>query len=216
MLLRAFQVSRMHAHNMSLIRCGMPPVQALLDAGASIYGKTHMDELAYSLQGENVHYGTPINPAAPDRIPGGSSSGSVVGFASLCFLTFAACAGSQTLHRQGLLLQECCRAASSLPALRLHDGFSCLLLIKQQMLYLLFIQGNAKLVEACWPSMKQALSSSKSGDCTIDLAVSLQALCYSMGFSLAEMCCPRTVGMVWVNNKAAARSPQEPQYPGMC
>jgi len=34
-------------------------------------GKTHSDEMAYSLNGENVHYGTPINPKAPDRIPGG-------------------------------------------------------------------------------------------------------------------------------------------------
>jgi amidase len=32
--------------------------------------------LAYSLNGENVHYGTPVNSAAPGRIPGGSSSGS--------------------------------------------------------------------------------------------------------------------------------------------
>ncbi|GIL60004.1 hypothetical protein Vafri_14638 [Volvox africanus] len=40
-----------------------------------------MDELAYSLNGENVHYGTPINPAAPGRIPGGSSSGSAVAVA---------------------------------------------------------------------------------------------------------------------------------------
>lgn len=53
-------------------------VQMLLDAGASMTGKTHMDELAYSLNGENVHYGTPANPAAPGRIPGGSSSGSAV------------------------------------------------------------------------------------------------------------------------------------------
>ena len=37
-----------------------------------------MDELAYSLNGENVHYGTPTNVAAPGRIPGGSSSGSAV------------------------------------------------------------------------------------------------------------------------------------------
>ena len=37
-----------------------------------------MDELAYSINGENVHYGTPVNPAAPGRIPGGSSSGSAV------------------------------------------------------------------------------------------------------------------------------------------
>ncbi|KAK9904266.1 hypothetical protein WJX75_008073 [Coccomyxa subellipsoidea] len=55
-----------------------PTIQALLSAGASLVGKTHMDELAYSLNGENFHYGTPVNPACPDRIPGGSSSGSVV------------------------------------------------------------------------------------------------------------------------------------------
>lgn len=53
-----------------------PAVQRLLDAGADLVGKTHTDELAYSLNGENVHYGTPLNSAAPDRIPGGSSSGS--------------------------------------------------------------------------------------------------------------------------------------------
>ncbi len=53
-----------------------PAVQALLDAGASLVGKTVMDELAFSLSGENIHYGTPTNPAAPDRIPGGSSCGS--------------------------------------------------------------------------------------------------------------------------------------------
>ncbi len=56
--------------------CTAPAVQALLDAGASLVGKTVMDELAFSLSGENIHYGTPINPACPDRIPGGSSSGS--------------------------------------------------------------------------------------------------------------------------------------------
>ncbi|CAL8470644.1 g10186 [Coccomyxa elongata] len=59
-----------------------PAVQALLTAGASLVGKTHMDELAYSLNGENFHYGTPVNPACPDRIPGGSSSGSVVAVAN--------------------------------------------------------------------------------------------------------------------------------------
>ncbi|MEZ5840457.1 MAG: amidase [Hyphomicrobiales bacterium] len=53
-----------------------PAVQALLDAGARFVGKTHMDELAFSLNGQNKHYGTPLNPAAPERIPGGSSSGS--------------------------------------------------------------------------------------------------------------------------------------------
>jgi hypothetical protein len=35
-----------------------------------------------SINGENKHYGTPVNPAAPDRIPGGSSSGSGVAVAA--------------------------------------------------------------------------------------------------------------------------------------
>ena len=51
-------------------------VRRLLDAGARMVGKTQTDELAYSLNGENRHYGTPQNPNAPARIPGGSSSGS--------------------------------------------------------------------------------------------------------------------------------------------
>jgi amidase len=52
-----------------------PAVAALLGAGADLLGKTVTDELAISLSGTNVHYGTPRNPAAPGRIPG-SSSGS--------------------------------------------------------------------------------------------------------------------------------------------
>lgn len=51
-------------------------VAALIDAGADLLGKTVSDELAFSLSGTNVHYGTPTNPAAPDRVPGGSSAGS--------------------------------------------------------------------------------------------------------------------------------------------
>jgi amidase len=51
-------------------------VRALLDAGASVRGIARTDEFAYSLAGQNVHYGTPANPRAPHRIPGGSSSGS--------------------------------------------------------------------------------------------------------------------------------------------
>ncbi|AXS42177.1 amidase [Breoghania sp. L-A4] len=51
-------------------------VQTVVDAGAHVVGVTHMDELAYSLLGMNAHSGTPINTAAPDRVPGGSSSGS--------------------------------------------------------------------------------------------------------------------------------------------
>jgi amidase len=58
-----------------------PSVQILLDAGADLVGKTHSDELTYSLTGENAHYGTPINVNAPGRIPGGSSSGSAAAVA---------------------------------------------------------------------------------------------------------------------------------------
>jgi amidase len=48
----------------------------LLDAGATLVGRTHTEEMAFSLTGENAHYGTPVNPVAPLRVPGGSSSGS--------------------------------------------------------------------------------------------------------------------------------------------
>jgi amidase len=51
-------------------------VEQLLHSGARCVGKTISDELAFSLLGENHFYGTPLNPRAPDRVPGGSSSGS--------------------------------------------------------------------------------------------------------------------------------------------
>jgi amidase len=51
-------------------------VDQLLEAGARCVGKTVTDELAFSLLGENHFYGTPLNPRAPGRVPGGSSSGS--------------------------------------------------------------------------------------------------------------------------------------------
>ena len=53
-----------------------PAVQALLDAGARLVGKTITEELAFSIVGTNPHYGTPRNVTAPGRVPGGSSSGS--------------------------------------------------------------------------------------------------------------------------------------------
>lgn len=56
-------------------------VERLLQAGASLVGKTHTDELAYSLTGENTHYGTPRHPLDPSRVPGGSSNGSAVAVA---------------------------------------------------------------------------------------------------------------------------------------
>jgi amidase len=51
------------------------PVRSLLAEGADVTGIVQTDEFAYSLGGTNVHYGTPTNPAAPNRVPGGSSSG---------------------------------------------------------------------------------------------------------------------------------------------
>jgi amidase len=51
-------------------------VDQLLAGGATCIGKTVSDELAFSLDGENYFYGTPLNPKTPDRVPGGSSSGS--------------------------------------------------------------------------------------------------------------------------------------------
>jgi amidase len=56
-------------------------VASLLAAGASVDGKTLTDELAYSLEGDNFHYGTPVNPRWPQALPGGSSSGSAVAVA---------------------------------------------------------------------------------------------------------------------------------------
>ena len=50
-------------------------VQALLQAGARLIGKTRTDEMAYSIEGRNFHEGAPRNPAAPERLTGGSSSG---------------------------------------------------------------------------------------------------------------------------------------------
>src|SRR3990167_7260520 len=58
-----------------------PVVEMLLNEGATLLGKTISDEMAFSLDGENFHYGTPLNSRCPDRIPGGSSSGSAAAVA---------------------------------------------------------------------------------------------------------------------------------------
>jgi amidase len=60
-------------------------VQKLLDAGASLVGKTVTDEVSLGILGENAFFGTPVNSRAPDRVPGGSSSGSAAAVAAgLC------------------------------------------------------------------------------------------------------------------------------------
>ncbi|MGY6706989.1 MAG: amidase [Rhizobiaceae bacterium] len=58
-----------------------PALQKLLDAGARFVGRTQSDELTFSLMGQNAHYPEPVNPAAPDRVTGGSSSGSAAAVA---------------------------------------------------------------------------------------------------------------------------------------
>lgn len=62
-----------------------PIVEQLLQAGASIVGKTQTDEIAFSINGINAHYGRTINPRVPSRLSGGSSSGSAAATAAgLC------------------------------------------------------------------------------------------------------------------------------------
>lgn len=56
-------------------------IQHLLDSGARFIGKTQTEELAFSMIGQNVHFPHPVNPAAPDRVTGGSSSGSAAAVA---------------------------------------------------------------------------------------------------------------------------------------
>ncbi len=64
-----------------------PVVSLLIREGATFIGKSLTDEMAFSLDGINAHYGTPLNTLYPDRIPGGSSSGSVSAVAA-CLADF--------------------------------------------------------------------------------------------------------------------------------
>lgn len=74
-----------------------PVITQLLAAGATLVGKTLTDEIAYSIHGDNAHYGTPINVAAPGRVPGGSSSGSVAAVtARLCDFALGTDTGGST------------------------------------------------------------------------------------------------------------------------
>jgi len=65
--------------------CHAALVQRLLDAGATLVGKTITDEVSLGILGENAFFGTPRNSKAPDSVPGGSSSGSAAAVAAgLC------------------------------------------------------------------------------------------------------------------------------------
>ncbi len=55
--------------------CNALCVDILLSSGAQCIGKTKSDEFTFSLLGQSSFTGTPLNPRAPERVPGGSSSG---------------------------------------------------------------------------------------------------------------------------------------------
>jgi Asp-tRNA(Asn)/Glu-tRNA(Gln) amidotransferase A subunit family amidase len=59
-----------------------PAVRALEAEGAIVVAKANADEFAWGVCGQNVHYGDTVNPLAPDRVAGGSSSGSAAALAA--------------------------------------------------------------------------------------------------------------------------------------
>jgi aspartyl-tRNA(Asn)/glutamyl-tRNA(Gln) amidotransferase subunit A len=59
-----------------------PAVRALEAEGAIVVGKANADEFAWGVCGQNVHYGDVINPVAPEKIAGGSSSGNAAAVAA--------------------------------------------------------------------------------------------------------------------------------------
>ncbi|TKY45119.1 Amidase 1 [Spatholobus suberectus] len=73
-----------------------PTILGLLNEGSTCVGTVITDEMASSILGKNVHYGTPGNPCVPDRVPGGysSASASVVGAGLVDFALATDCIGS--------------------------------------------------------------------------------------------------------------------------
>jgi aspartyl-tRNA(Asn)/glutamyl-tRNA(Gln) amidotransferase subunit A len=59
-----------------------PAVRALEAEGAIVVGKANLDEFAWGVVGQNAHFGDVVNPAAPDRIAGGSSGGNAAALAA--------------------------------------------------------------------------------------------------------------------------------------
>jgi aspartyl-tRNA(Asn)/glutamyl-tRNA(Gln) amidotransferase subunit A len=74
-----------------------PVVRRLRAAGSVIVAKTNMPEFAFSIFGQNPHYGTPGNPADRTRVPGGSSSGAAVAVADgMCEIGVGSDTGAST------------------------------------------------------------------------------------------------------------------------
>jgi aspartyl-tRNA(Asn)/glutamyl-tRNA(Gln) amidotransferase subunit A len=59
-----------------------PSVTALEAQGAIVVGKANLDEFAWGVCGQNTFYGDTVNPTAPDRVAGGSSSGNAAALAA--------------------------------------------------------------------------------------------------------------------------------------
>jgi aspartyl-tRNA(Asn)/glutamyl-tRNA(Gln) amidotransferase subunit A len=63
-------------------RRSAPAVRALEAEGAIVVGKANADEFAWGVCGQNSFYGDTVNPTAPDRVAGGSSSGNAAALAA--------------------------------------------------------------------------------------------------------------------------------------
>lgn len=57
-------------------------VSAIKEAGAIVFGKNNLVEMSFGLTGDNNPYGQVKNPRAPNRVSGGSSSGSAAAVAA--------------------------------------------------------------------------------------------------------------------------------------
>jgi aspartyl-tRNA(Asn)/glutamyl-tRNA(Gln) amidotransferase subunit A len=78
-------------------------VRRLVDAGAVVLGKTNLHECAFGFTGENAAYGDCKNPWKPDRIPGGSSSGSAAAVAlGICPFALGSDTGGSIRHPSAL------------------------------------------------------------------------------------------------------------------
>jgi allophanate hydrolase len=84
-----------------------PAVQRLVDAGAIVLGKTNLDQFATGLVGTRSPYGVVRDVRDPDRVAGGSSSGSAVvvalGIADLALGTDTAGSGRVPAAFQGVV-----------------------------------------------------------------------------------------------------------------
>ena len=59
-----------------------PSVPRSRPQGAIVVGKANADEFAWGVCGQNTFYGDTVNPTAPDRVAGGSSSGNAAALAA--------------------------------------------------------------------------------------------------------------------------------------